>query len=317
MRWAYQISLLIFCFCLIGSRCALASFSFQAGDYYGTNETNTIYEYDINGVPDGSLTLTTTDGLRGLAFGPDGLLYVVEPAAGLNQATSVIAIDSSGNIQATYTLDGFYVQNSTSFGNITFDKQGNFYVGGNNGFARFTIGNTSSGTAIYNATQQQGIFDMALLPNGNLLAAGNSALYQMNSSGTFLQTYNIGGSYFFEELRGVGYDPVNNTILANQLGYTGFFYQFMDLDATTGNLISSTTVTYGQDIIESENGLIVVNSQEQLPVFFSQDFEQVGTFGGTVFPYFLTELPEPSVWCVFLIVGSYLLLRRRLRLEVR
>jgi len=76
--------------------------SFVPGHFYTTNYFSLdIIEYDAGGNVLGSMTPAVVgDELRGLVFGPNGLLYVtVVRGTGF----AVVALDSSGTVHETYT----------------------------------------------------------------------------------------------------------------------------------------------------------------------------------------------------------------------
>src|SRR5947209_17919621 len=81
---------------------AYADFSFVPGDYYTSNYfSRDITQYNSSGTVVGSFTLPSTlgDEVRGLAFGPDNLLYAtVVRGSGF----AVLALNSSGTVQQTY-----------------------------------------------------------------------------------------------------------------------------------------------------------------------------------------------------------------------
>jgi hypothetical protein len=101
---------------------ANAGFTFTPGHLYSTyngSEPN-IYEYSETGTFLASLTpasLIAGDELRGIAFGPDGFLYAVKVHCA-QSGFNILVLDSSGNVQATYTIGGIYLCGDAGYGKI-------------------------------------------------------------------------------------------------------------------------------------------------------------------------------------------------------
>jgi hypothetical protein len=128
--------------------------SFVPEHIYTTSSlTLDIIEYDASGNVLGSMTPAVSgEGLKGLAFGSDGLLYVtVVRGTGF----AVVALDSSGTAHATYT-GTVYVRGNVAFGKIALDDE-SIYVAGQNQLTRFERGNPGPGTSIYTNNQ---VFDV-------------------------------------------------------------------------------------------------------------------------------------------------------------
>src|SRR6185295_8750607 len=105
---------------------ALGAFTFTPGDFYSTDTSSDAHDSSINEYsPAGNLVGTITlrsevasYGLRRLAFGPDSLLYVVAMSSP-QRTSAVLALDSSGVIQHTYTVNIFFA--NASYGNLVVD----------------------------------------------------------------------------------------------------------------------------------------------------------------------------------------------------
>ena len=150
---------------------ANAGFTFTPGHIY-TTYTNIgsrdIFEYSETGTFLGSLTppsLVEDDELRGIAFGPDGFLYAVKLHFA-QSGFSVLALDTLGNVHASYSMGGIYVFGDLARGKIALDQQ-YIYVAGV-AVVRFTLGDPNSGVVIYD---KNGATDVKILPNGHLFVA--------------------------------------------------------------------------------------------------------------------------------------------------
>jgi hypothetical protein len=266
--------------------------AFTPGNFFSANyfEKN-IIEYNSAGNVVGSFTVpgALADEVRGLAFGPDDLLYVTA-ARGTN-GFAVLAYDSNWTLQQTYVKSGVYIAGNISYGKIAVDGQ-HIFVAGANQLTRFDVGNPSSGTSIYSNNQ---LFDVDLLPNGNLLAASAYEVNEITSSGTFVRSISPQGN-FFTDVRGVEYDPASDKVFVTHLGHSGFFDRLMRINATTGLIESDTTFNYADDIFVTASGDLLVGSRTMTPRFYSQDLVLTGTLGATsrmfVTQYF--PVPEPA-----------------------
>lgn len=267
---------------------ARAAIEFTNGHFYAASyASRTIDEYDAAGAVVGSMTLPSTLAweFRGIAFGPDGLLYAVSPA---NTGTgfSVFALDSTGDVQATYGYADSYLNGNISTGKITFDGAGHFWVSGP-ALVRFEIGNTTSGTAVpYGSV----VYDLEPLPGGNLLIVGEYNLSEISPSGAIVRDLPGGTNY-----RGVEYNPVTNTIFTTELGHTGAFFQLRKRDGATGSLLDSEYFWYGDDMFLASDGRLIVGSRTQAPGIFSQDLSPLGALG-SIDRMFVTQytVPEPA-----------------------
>src|SRR5215471_262875 len=166
----------------VAARFASASITFTQGHIYAANYfSRTILEYQSDGSFLGSLTLPSSAGdeVRGLAFGPDGLLYATVVR---NSTAAVLALHSDGSIQQTYPFS-VYVGGNLSYGKLAVDAT-NIYVGGQNSLTKFQIGNPSSASTIYTNNQ---IYDVKIMPSGNLLVASNYYVQEITNSGQLVQ----------------------------------------------------------------------------------------------------------------------------------
>lgn len=302
--WRIVPALLVSLFLTIGS--VRANITFVPGDYYTSNySSRDIMQYDPVGNVVGSYTVPASlgDEVRGLAFGPDNLLYatVARGTAGF----AVLALDSSGGVQQTYA-GPVYVAGNLSYGKIAIDNQ-YIYVAGQDQLTRFLLGDPSSGTVIYTNNQ---VFDVKPLPSGNLLVASAYAINEITQNGAFVRSIPlIGDDNSFTDIRGIEYNPATNDLFVTELGHTGFFFQIMRLDATTGQLEKNATFNYADDLFLTTSGKLLVGSRTQTPAFYDQNLNQTGALGDGQQMFVTQFVPEPSTW-LLLGVGAACLGRR-------
>lgn len=286
---------------------AHAAFGFVAGhDYSSDFSSRTITEYTAAGTTVGTLTLSSTvaDGLRGIAFSSTGLLYTT---AVVGSGYNVLALNSAGVIQRTYTAPTVYAAGNLAFGKIALDSQ-YIYVGAQDVLTRFTIGGSATGTTIYTDNQ---IFDVKVLPSGNLLVASAYNIKEITTGGTIIRTFSPQGISLVD-IRGMEYNAATNDLFVTMLGYTGQYFQLMRFDATSGALEKQVTFNYGMDLFLTTGGSLLVGTYTQKPGFFSQDLVQTGTFG-TAPQMFVTQYTAPEPGSVSLLAGmaAVFSLRRR------
>jgi len=288
----------------------MATFSFVTGNSYSSGNSSsptTITQYSPAGSVVGSLTLSTTLGsqVRGLSFGSDGYLYATEV---VGSGFNVVALNSSGAVHQTYTMPNVYAAGSVAFGGIAMDSQ-YIYVAAQNQLTRFTLGNSSSGVSIYTNNQ---IYDTNVLPNGNLLVASAYQIQEITTSGTVVRT--ITPSVSLGDVRGIQYAAATNKLYVTMLGYTGYQFQLMRLDATTGALEKNVSFNYADDLSLDLSGNLVVGSWTQAPEVFDQNLNLIRTLG-TSPELFVTvdtlPVPEPGTALVGLALCGVGVLRRR------
>lgn len=248
-----------------------AQFSFVPGHYYSANySSRTITQYDSSGAVVGSFTVPSelADEVRGLAFGPDGLLYIT---AAWGSGFNVLAYDESRTLRQLYP-GNVYVHGNLSYGKLAVDNR-YIYVAGQNQLTRFEIGDPSSGAPIYYHNQ---VFDVDLMPNGNVLVLSAYYLDEITPSGSLVRQFPAR----FTDARGVEYDPATDKLFVTHLGHTGFYFQVMRFNWTTGVMEASTYFWYGDDIFLTDSGMLLVGSRTMPPTFFTQDLTPVGTLAG-------------------------------------
>jgi hypothetical protein len=252
---------------------APATFAFVPGHYYTSNYSSlVITEYDPTGTVVGSFTVPSALGeeVKGLAFGPDGLLYATLSRGSAGFA--VLALKSDGSVVASYAGSAFTAGN-LSFGKIAMDNQ-YLYVCGGGSLTRFLLGDPSSGTTIYPET-----WDVKPLSNGHLFAASQSYIDEITNSGAFVRRIQLTGNSF-TDIRGIEYNPTTNILFVTHLGHSDFFDRIMRVNATTGALLSSVVFNYADDLFLDSSGNLLVGSRTQNPTFFSEDLVSGNSLNG-------------------------------------
>jgi len=270
---------------------ANAGFTFAPGHLYSTYDelgsTTNIYEYSETGTFLASLTppsLIEGDQLRGIAFGPDGFLYTVKVHCALS-GFNILVLDSSGNVQATYTMGGIYLCGDIGYGKIAFDQQ-YIYVAGGSDLVRFTFGDPNSGVSIYS---NNGVIDVKTLPNGHLFVAWAYGVDEITNTGTIVRNIPLIGANWVN-VEGIEYDPAIDKLFATELGYTNFEFQLMRINASTGALENSVFFWYGDDLFLTQLNTLLVGSRTQAPGIFNENLTSIGTLG-TEERLFVTQCP--------------------------
>lgn len=252
-----------------------AAFEFVTGHFYTTNYfERTILQYDESGALVDSLTVSAddADGLKGIAFGEDRLLYVT---AVVDRGFEVLVLDEDGVIQERYPA-AVYVQGNLSFGKLAMDDR-YLYVAGQNWLTRFALGDPGSATAIFSDNQ---IYDVDVLPSGNLLVLSAYSLHEITPDGTFIRRFGPTFPHLLVDARGLEYDDVSGRLFVTHLGHSGFFHRLMQLDFATGALIDDTSFTYADDLFVTMSGDLLVGSRLETPRFYGQDLQHVGGLEG-------------------------------------
>jgi len=262
-------------------------FSFVPGNIYSTSYGSfDIIEYSSKGAALASLTLSSTlgDGLRGIAFGPDGLLYTVMVRG---SGFAVLALDSSGVVHQAYSMDPLYLAGNISYGKIAVDRT-YIYVAGADELIRFTLGSNDPGMSIYTNNQ---VFDVKVLPSGNVLVASAYEVDEITNAGAFVRSIRLSGASFVD-VRGIEYDPAKNKLFATELGYTNFNFQLMRINASTGILEKSVTFNYADDLFLTQSGTLLVGSRTETPRIYMENLNNLGTVGITQ-RMFITQYIAP------------------------
>ncbi|MGH2551530.1 MAG: hypothetical protein ACRDHN_19250, partial [Thermomicrobiales bacterium] len=216
-------------FAAFGSR--VEAFDLMEGDLYSSNfQSSAISQYSSDGVFIDSIAIDPSYGseVRGLAFGPDNLLYAATVAG---NGFNVISIDALGTIQHTYNGQS-YLAGNLSAGKIAFARNGQFFVAGGGNLVRFDIG-TTYGSYIYSNNQVYGVEG---LPSGNLLVLSAYQLDEITTEGAIVRTITP-SPIRFVDARDVEYDPASDAIYVSMLGYSGEEFQVMRLNGASGQLL--------------------------------------------------------------------------------
>jgi hypothetical protein len=271
---------------------ANAGFTFTPGHIYSTwtfgNTTNVI-EYSVDGTFLGSLTipsLVQDDELRGIAFGPDGLLYAVMVHFA-DSGFQVLVLDSSGIVHQTYRMEGVYVWGNEGSGKIALDQQ-YIYVGGGDDLVRFTMGDPTSGESIYTNNQ---VFDVNILPSGHLFVCSAYQVDEITKSGSFVRTVVFTNGIDFVDIRGIEYNPATNKLFVTQLGTTGSKYSILRVNASTGEIETGTLFNYANDLFLTASGNLAVGSWTETARIYNQDLIFVSPLG-TDQRQFVTQYPS-------------------------
>lgn len=284
---------------LLTSPLAALALTFTPGHFYSTSDSE-INEYTSSGTWVSSLS-SPEDDLRGLAFGSDGLLYVVHAGDPFSSPARVDALDASGSVVRSYAFAGS-VWGNISYGKIGFDASGqNFYVGTADGLYRFDVA-APAGSLFMDVEA----FDLEALPNGDLLVGSAYALSRYDGTGQLLGSISTladpngltgDSSPYLVDVRGVEYDAATDTTFVTMLGYSGVVNMSFKVLALAGNSNVITGIEdywYGDDMVVTDDGRLLVGSRTQAPGLFSTGLAYQGQFGGPD-ARFVTMLavPEP------------------------
>lgn len=294
LRRFLQIACLL-CAALCNLPNANAGFSFTPGHIYSTwtfGNTTNVTECTADGAFLDSRTvpsLLKNDELRGIAFGPDGLLYAVMVHFA-DSGFQVLALDSSGTVHQTYRMDGIYLFGGGSYGKIAIDDQGNMYVAGGTALVHFTIGDPSSGAVLYPLDQAE---DVKILPTGNLFVAWDYGVDEITSTGTFVRTVVFSNGIDFVNIWGIEYNPATNKLFVTQLGTTGSIYSILRVNASTGEIETGALLNYASDLFLTASGNLAVGSWTENAQIYDQDMMLVGPLGNEA-RFFVTQYPTAA-----------------------
>jgi cysteine-rich repeat protein len=268
-----------------------AAISFVPGHFYSTGYTTGPYlrdiiEYDADGRRLGALRLSPEigDQLRGLAFGPDGLLYVVVVQS---PGFVVLAIDHCGAVRATYRGDSYLAGNTFS-GKLTIAGD-DIYVAGWNDLTHFDRTRPGAGSVLYHHVNA-GVFDAAVQPNGNLFVALDYAVLEITAAGEHVRWLDPPRPYFYSDVRGIEYDRAGDRLFVSQLGYSDFFDRVIRVDARTGAYEGDAAFSSPNDLFLTSRGELLVTGRNLPMRRYSRDLVPLGALGGGE-RFFVTEHP--------------------------
>lgn len=279
------------------------AFSFMQGYIYSTSD-NAVNEYDQSGQFVDSVT-SLGIGLRGLAFGQDNHLYVVQDDA-VNGTARVNVLNSDGALQNSFAFGGS-LSGNISYGKIAFDPTGQqYYVGTGTGVYQFDIGSAASQLIIGG-----GAFDISVLPSGGLVVASDYAIGNYSSAGSLVSSFStlsdpnqLSGltTVSLTNIRGFEYDAKTNTSYLTMLGYTGNLFDLIKLDGLSNTLSGLQHFNYGDDLAITRDGRLIVGSRTLAPGIFSSDLQSVGQLQGNsaMFVTSYSAVPVPSAFVLML-----------------
>ena len=99
------------------------------------------------------------------------------------------------------------------------------------------------------------------------------------------------------DVQGIEYDPATDKLFATELGYSGFKFQLMRINASTGVLEDSVYFLYGEDLFLTQGNTLLVGSSTQSPGIFAENLGSVGTLDGVerfFVTQYLTGKPTPT-----------------------
>lgn len=263
----------IFAAIVLHSNCTAADFGLVAGNIYTSDSSsNTIKQVTPNGTDVATLILSGYPmGTKGLAFGPDHTLYVVATAA---HGYDVIHLGMSGEVLGTYA-GPTYVQGNLSFGKLAVSSTGRVYVAGQDNLLSLQPGVTGT-SPIYT---DNGVFDLDILPNGNLLVLTSYRVVELSPEGALLRV--VIPSHSVVDGRGIKYDPATNSFYTTMIGYSGHFHEMRRWDFESGAMEDWANYTYADDIDQFLDGRLIFGSRTQPPGIFDRDLGMLTTLNGT------------------------------------
>jgi len=261
-----------------------APFRLKPGNIYATES----FKSDILQIsPEGEVVATLTipnyqNGFKGMAFGPDGTLYLVAVS---NNGYDLLELDESGAVlRARPGVD--YVFGNLSFGKLAVSRDQTVHVGGQNNLRQFRQ-NAPSGEVIYSNNQ---IYDVTTLPNGNLMVASAYYVEEITTDGTLVR--NVGPQFLFTDIRGLLYLPATDDVYVTMLGHSDNYFRILRINGTTGVLELNQPFWYADDLTQTSTGELIVGSRTQAPGRFSTDLVQSGSLQ-TDERMFVVVMPDP------------------------
>jgi hypothetical protein len=236
---------------------------------------------------------------RGLAFGSDGLLYVVGIPSNPSQGFVVNAIDATGAVQRSYAGPDYYFGNTT-YGHIAVDDH-YVYTAGQDNLTRFERNNPAARNVIFTGNQ---VFDVDVLPWGNLLVATAYSVSEITPEGQYVRNIPYGG---FTDIRSAEYDPATGAAFVAHFGNTGTPTRMYKFDYASGTLLKESP-EFALDLFLTRKGELLANG----PRLFTTDLNRTGLMDGNTEVFVTQFVPEPAgATLAAAIAGAALLLRPR------
>jgi len=135
----------------------------------------------------------------------------------------------------------------------------------------------------------------------------------VDGNGAFVRQFDHAGSHYFNNLRGMDYDPGTNSVFMTQW-FTSAGYIILKMDYSTGAFLNSTNFTYGNDIVIATDGRLGVTGWNHTPGIFTSAIADRLIWNLGLSNVHHTDVPEPAVMPF---VGVLLLVLRTRRPYVR
>jgi len=152
-----------------------------------------------------------------------------------------------------------------SYGKLGFGPDNSVYIGTTNGLVRVDLGNATSARFV-SLSLSLDVFDVSVLPNGDLLVLSGSGLNEFNAGGPLVRHISLSdpnhvsaaGSFLVNDLRGLEYDAANNRVFVSMLGNSdNLFFKTMAFDFASGTLQNIGTFIYGDDMFLAGDTLLL------------------------------------------------------------
>ncbi|TWT78107.1 hypothetical protein Pla123a_08960 [Posidoniimonas polymericola] len=280
---------------LVACPVASGAIMFSPGHYYTVERSSrVITQHSPAGEVVGSIDMGRE--VRGMAFGPDGLLYMTTvPRTGAG--FDVRAVTEDGVVQVSYELrlpygqDLPYMHGDDGYGTIAVDDK-HIYVAGDGELTRFEIGEPDSGKIIYSGSYGTYVYDVKILPDDGLLVAVRDDILELSPSGWVRRSVRS-SSLRYSGVVGVEYNPDNSTVYVTQLNGKNL----LSVDWEWGYVKESEYFSYAADMFVTSSGDLLVGSRSENPRHYSADLELLGELS-TADHMFVTQYPVPEPSCL-------------------
>lgn len=263
-----------------------AESSFVPGHIYATTGSSwALTEYDRNGSIVGQIGVNAGGAVRGLAFGPDGLLYatIVDENSFL-----VVAVDGQGTIRAEYEGRG-RISGSTQHGRLALDDD-HIYVGVGRSVQRFRRDGSERPIYLYTHDKLHvDVYDIEIRPNGNLIVASTYEIEEITPDGEFVRNLGDPEPFRYNHIRGIALGPQAESLFVTHHGTTGFFSRIIRVHSRRGILAQNVRFA-GSGMIVTEDDRLVVAGRNGPPRIFTTGLVPLGDFEGETVA-FVTECP--------------------------